>query len=102
MQSTITAVIKEGNERTLPTKIHKVIWDNASEFATEFQSWWQLVNFTYHLENYKIVAFLLTIHNVRVYTIYPIITLGLNDNETVLYPLEHRVWAHQKEKGDKQ
>ncbi|KAK4811160.1 hypothetical protein QYF61_019791 [Mycteria americana] len=72
-----------------------VIWDNATKFEKEFQSWWYLANFTYDPINNKATAFVLTIHNASVYTIYPIIALGLNHNGTVLYPLEHRVWAHR-------
>ncbi|PKU38264.1 hypothetical protein llap_11435 [Limosa lapponica baueri] len=30
--TTVDAVIREGEEGTLPTKIRKVIWDNAIEF----------------------------------------------------------------------
>lgn len=73
-----------------------MIWDNASEFEKEFQAWWQLVNFTHYAENDKIVAFILTISNATVYNVYPIIALGLNHNGTILYPKEHKVWAHQK------
>ncbi|KAK4811143.1 hypothetical protein QYF61_019774 [Mycteria americana] len=95
MQSMVAAIIREGEEGTLPTEIRKVIWDNATKFEKEFQSWWYLVNFTYDPINNKATAFVLTIHNASVYTIYPIIALGLNHNGTVLYPLEHRVWAHR-------
>ncbi|KAK4806952.1 hypothetical protein QYF61_027319 [Mycteria americana] len=90
MQSMVAAIIREGEEGTLPTEIQKVIWDNATEFEKEFQSWWYLVNFTYDPISNKTTAFVLTIHNALVYTIYPIIALGLNHNGTVLYPLEHR------------
>ncbi|XP_076194341.1 uncharacterized protein LOC143160464 [Aptenodytes patagonicus] len=95
MQSMVAAVIREGEEGTLPTEIRKVIWDNATKFEKEFQSWWYLVNFTFDPINNKATAFVLTIHNASVYTIYPIIALGLNHNGTILYPSEHRVWAQQ-------
>ncbi|KAK4810466.1 hypothetical protein QYF61_004246 [Mycteria americana] len=95
MQSMVAAIIREGEEGTLPTEIRKVIWDNATKFEKEFQSWWYLVNFTYDPINNKATAFVLTIHNASVYTIYPIIALGLNHDGTILYPLEHRVWAQQ-------
>ncbi|KAK4820012.1 hypothetical protein QYF61_017391 [Mycteria americana] len=95
MQSIIAVIIQEGEEGTLPTEIRKVIWDNATEFEKEFQSWWYPVNFTYVPTDGKATAFVLTIHNASVYTIYQIIVLGLNHNGTVLYPLEHRVWAQQ-------
>uniref|UniRef100_A0A8C3PND6 Uncharacterized protein n=1 Tax=Calidris pygmaea TaxID=425635 RepID=A0A8C3PND6_9CHAR len=93
MQSTVAAIIREGAEGTLPTEIRKVIWDNATEFERKFQSWWHLINFTYDSINNKATAFVLTIRDASVYTIYPIIALGLNHNETILYPLEHRVRA---------
>ncbi|XP_068524887.1 uncharacterized protein [Anas acuta] len=96
IQSVAAAIIREGEGGTLPTEIRKLIWDNASEFEKEFQAWWQLVNFTHYAENDKIVAFILTISNATVYNVYPIIALGLNHNGTILYPKEHKVWAHQK------
>ncbi|KAK4823936.1 LOW QUALITY PROTEIN: hypothetical protein QYF61_008322 [Mycteria americana] len=95
MQSIVAAIIREGEEGTLPTEIRKVIWDNATEFEKEFQSWWYPVIFTYHPTDGKATAFVLTICNALVYPIYPIIALGLNHNGAILYPLEHRVWAQQ-------
>ena len=95
MQSMVAAIIREGEEGTLPTEIRKVIWDNATEFEKEFQSWWYLVNFTYDPISTKATAFVLTIRNASTYTIYPIIALGLNHNGAILYPLEHRVWAQR-------
>ena len=97
VQSTVATIIREGEEGTLPTEI----WDNATKFEREFQSWWQLVNFTYNPTNSKATAFVLSISNASVYTLYPIIALGLNHNGTVLLPLEHRVWAQQKKKRGK-
>jgi len=47
IQSVAAAIIREGEGKTLPTEIRKLIWDNASEFEKEFQAWWQLVNFTH-------------------------------------------------------
>ncbi|KAK4810571.1 LOW QUALITY PROTEIN: hypothetical protein QYF61_004534 [Mycteria americana] len=85
MQSMVAAIIREGEEGTLPTEIRR----------KGFQSCWYLVNFTYDPINNKATAFVLTIHNASVYTIYPIIALGLNHNGTILYPLEHRVWAQR-------
>lgn len=54
-----------------------------------------LVSFTYNPISNIATAFVLTIHNASVYTIYPIIALGLNHNGTVLYPFEHRAWAQR-------
>ncbi|XP_067170013.1 uncharacterized protein [Apteryx mantelli] len=95
MPSMVAAIIREGEEGTLPTEIRKVIWDNATKFEKEFQSWWYLVNFTYNPIDNKATAFVLTIRNASVYTIYPIIALGLSHNGTILYPIEHRVWAQR-------
>ncbi|XP_063177384.1 uncharacterized protein LOC134508994 isoform X1 [Chroicocephalus ridibundus] len=97
MQSMTAAIIREGEEGTLPTEIRKVIWDNAIEFERKFQSWWYLVNFTYDPTESKATAFVLTIRNASVYTIYPIIALGLNHHGAILHPVEHRVWAQQNE-----
>ncbi|XP_075346020.1 uncharacterized protein LOC142403691 [Mycteria americana] len=92
VQSTVAAIVREGEEGTLPTEIQKVIWDNVTEFEKRFQSWCCLVNFTYDCSDTEATAFVLTICNASVYTIYPIIALGLNRSGTVLCPLEHRVW----------
>ncbi|KAK4828023.1 hypothetical protein QYF61_022800 [Mycteria americana] len=81
-QSTVAAIVREGEDGTLPTEIRKVIWDNATEFEREFQSWWRLVNFRYDPIDSKATAFVLTICNASVYTIYSIIALGLNHNGT--------------------
>ena len=80
VQSTVAAIIREGEEGTLPTEIRKIIWDNATKFEREFQSWWQLVHFPYEPTTSKTAAFLLTIRSALVYTIYPIIALGLKHN----------------------
>jgi len=93
----LATIIREGEEATLPTDIRKIIWDNATIFEREFQSCWQIANFTYNPTNTKATAFVLTISNASVYTIYPVIASGLNHSGTVLYPVEHRVWAQQKE-----
>jgi len=99
MQSKTAAIIREGEEGTLPTKIQNILWDNTIDFEKRFQSWWNLLNFTYDLIESKATAFVLTIGNALLYTIYSVIVLGLNHNGTVLYPFEHRVWA--KKNGDK-
>ena len=85
---------KEGEEVILPTEIQKLIWNNVTRFEKKFQAWWYLVSFTHDPFNNRATAFVLTIHNASVYTIYPI-ALGLNRDGTVLYPLEHREWAQQ-------
>jgi len=47
-----------------------------------------VLSFTYDPINNKAAAFVLTIHNASVYTMYPVIVLGLNHNGAILYPLE--------------
>ncbi|KAK4805581.1 hypothetical protein QYF61_009346 [Mycteria americana] len=78
-QIQFTSIIREGNESTLLTEFRKR----------------HPVNFTYDPTDGKATAFVLTICNASVYTIYPIVALGLNPNGTVLHPLEHRVWAQR-------
>ena len=95
VQYTIAAIVREGEDGTLPTEIRKIIWEKATAFEREFQSWWYLGNFTHNPIDHKATAFVVTIQNASVKTIYPIIALGLNHNGTVLYPLEHRVWAQR-------
>ncbi|XP_063003945.1 uncharacterized protein LOC134413832 isoform X2 [Melospiza melodia melodia] len=95
MQSVSAAIIREGEEGTFPTEIRKIIWDSATEFEREFQSWWNLVNFTYDPISNTATAFVLTIRNASVHLVFPAIALGLNHDGDVLYPTEHRGWAHQ-------
>ncbi|XP_069631692.1 uncharacterized protein [Haliaeetus albicilla] len=95
MQSVATSIIREGEEGILPTEIQKIIWDSATDFEKERQSWWNLVNFTYDPVTNLATISVLTIYNATIYQIYPIIALGLNHNGTILYPSEHRVWARK-------
>ncbi|XP_075595325.1 uncharacterized protein LOC142599343 [Balearica regulorum gibbericeps] len=95
MQSVAASIIREGEEGTLPTEIRKIIWDSATDFEKELQSWWSLVNFTYDPVTNTATTFVLTISNATKYSIYPIIALGINHNGTILYPSEHRVWARK-------
>lgn len=95
MQSVTASIIREDVEGTFPTEIQKIVWDSATEFARELQSWWTLVNFTYDPITNMATIFVLTMHNASIYIIYLIIALGLNHNEAILYPFEHRVWARK-------
>ena len=95
MQYTIAAIVREGEDGTLPTEIRKIIWEKATAFEREFQSWWYLGNFTHNPIDNKATAFVVTIQNASVKTTYPMVVLGLNHNGTVLYPPEHRVWAQR-------
>lgn len=95
MQSVAASIIREGKEGTFPTEIRKIIWDGATDFEREFQSWWNLVNFTYNPITNTATAFVLTIRNASVHLTVPIIALGLNHNAAILYPFQHREWARQ-------
>ena len=57
-----------------------------------------MVNFTYDPVPDVAIAFVLTIHNATINVIHPIIALGLNHGETILYPSEHRAWAQMVDK----
>jgi len=39
------AIVREGEQGILPLEIRKVIWENATQFKKNFQSWWKLLNF---------------------------------------------------------
>lgn len=54
-----------------------------------FQSWWNLANFTYDLIQDSVTAFVMTTAQASVYTIYPIIALGINHDKSVLYLTDH-------------
>lgn len=90
MQPVAASIIREGEEGIFPTEIRKIIWDNATDFEREFQSWWDLVNFTYNPITNTATAFVLTIRNASVRLIFPIFALGLNYDGAILYPSEHR------------
>ena len=45
MQSMTAAIIREGEEGTLPIEIRKVVWDKTIDSEKKFQSLWYLVKF---------------------------------------------------------
>ncbi|XP_050842348.1 uncharacterized protein LOC108963651 isoform X1 [Serinus canaria] len=93
IQSTAALIIREGSEGVFPTEVQKVVWDSATDFERDFQSWWTMVNFTYNPTIHTAAAFVLTIRNATVHAIHPIVALGLSHEKSILYPSEHRVWA---------
>lgn len=95
VQSVTAAIRRDDEEGSLPTEIRKVIGDTATSFEKKFQSWWYLVNFSYDPITNTATAFVLSVHNASVYTVYPIIALGLDHNRTILCPLKHRVRAQK-------
>ena len=60
MQSVAASIIREGKESPFPTEIWRIIWDSATNFEREFQSWWNLVNFTYNPSKNRATAFVLS------------------------------------------
>lgn len=76
MQSTVAAIVREGEGGTSPTEIQKVTWDNANKFEGVFQFWWYLWYFTYDPVKNHAAAFVLMTCNASVYTIYSITVLG--------------------------
>jgi len=89
------AIVREGEEGILPLEIRKVIWENATEFEKNFQSWWKLLNFTYNPFNNIATAFVLTISEATIYDIYPTVALGIFLNGTLVHTLEHEKWTRQ-------
>ena len=75
MQSVATSIIREDKESPFPTEIWRIIWDSATNFEREFQSWWNLVNFTCDPSTNTDTAFVLVIHNASVHSIFPIICI---------------------------
>lgn len=78
MQSVAASILREVEEGTFPTEIQKIIWDSATDFEREFQSWWNLVNFTYDPISNTATVFVLTMHNASEHLIFPVIALELN------------------------
>lgn len=81
-----------------PLKFRKIIWDSATDFEKEFQSWWNLLNFTYEPILNTATVFVLIIRNASVYLIFPVLALELNYDGAILYLSEHREWTHQSGK----
>ena len=96
MQAAAALIVREGSEGIFLAEVQKAVWDNADDFEKKFQSWWTLVNFTYDPNVNMATALVLTIRNATVSVIHPIIALGLNHEETVLCPSEHRTWARME------
>lgn len=92
----ITAlIIREGEEGAFPTEIWKIVWDKATDLEQKLQSWWRMVNFPYDPTTNIVRTVVLSIRNASLYTIHPILALGVNHEGAVFYPLEHRRWAQR-------
>lgn len=94
----MSTLIRKGESGTLSKEFQKIIWDKANDFEKRFQSWWNLVNFAYDPMQDSITAFVMTIAQASVCTIYPIIALGINHDGSVRYPTEHREWVYRETK----
>ena len=89
IQTTVSALIRAGESGTLSKETQKIMWDKANDSERRFQSLWNLVNFAYDPMQDSITAFVMTTAQASVHTIYAVIALGINHNESVLYPTEH-------------
>ncbi|XP_059701393.1 uncharacterized protein LOC132326766 [Haemorhous mexicanus] len=93
VQSVVAGILREGDNGVLPTEIRKIVWDAATEKERQLQAWWRLVNFTHDQALNAVVAHVLTVAEARIEKVYPIVALGVNTNGSVVYPLDHRMWA---------
>jgi len=71
-----------------PPKFQREIWDNATEFEREFQSWQQLVTFPYDPTDSKATAFVVTVLKASAHTMHPATAPGPSHQGTVLRPSE--------------
>ncbi|XP_027758309.1 uncharacterized protein LOC114067216 [Empidonax traillii] len=93
VQSVVAGILRDGDNGVLPTEIRKIVWDAATEKERQLQAWWRLVNFTHDQALNAVVAHVLTVAEARIEKVYPIVALGVNTNGSVVYPLDHRMWA---------
>ncbi|XP_071413119.1 uncharacterized protein [Pithys albifrons albifrons] len=93
VQSVVAGILRDGDNGVLPTEIRKIVWDAATEKERQLQAWWRLVNFTHDQALNVVIAHVLTVAEARVEKVYPIVALGVNTNGSVVYPLDHRMWA---------
>ncbi|NP_001159385.1 uncharacterized protein LOC422926 [Gallus gallus] len=93
VQSVIAGILRDGDNGILPTEIRKIVWDAATEKERQLQAWWRLVNFTHDQVLNSVIAHVLTVVEARIEKVYPIVALGINTNGSVVYPLDHRMWA---------
>ncbi|XP_068023774.1 uncharacterized protein [Melanerpes formicivorus] len=93
VQSVVAGILRDGESGVLPTEIRKIVWDAATEKERQLQAWWRLVNFTHDQGRNAVIAHVLTVAEAHIEKVYPIVALGVNTNGSVVYPLEHRMWA---------
>ncbi|KAK4818000.1 hypothetical protein QYF61_004113 [Mycteria americana] len=93
VQSVVAGILRDGDNGVLPTEIRKIVWDAATEKERQLQAWWRLVNFTHDQVLNAVIAHVLTVAEARIEKVYPIVALGVNTNGSVVYPLDHRMWA---------
>uniref|UniRef100_A0A8C3RGZ0 Uncharacterized protein n=1 Tax=Cyanoderma ruficeps TaxID=181631 RepID=A0A8C3RGZ0_9PASS len=93
VQSVVAGILRDGDNGVLPTEIRKIVWDAATEKERQLQAWWRLVNFTHDQALNAVIAHVLTVAEARIEKVYPIVALGVNTNGSVVYPMDHRMWA---------
>ncbi|XP_067153359.1 uncharacterized protein [Apteryx mantelli] len=98
VQSVVAGILRDGDNGVLPTEIRKIVWDAATEKERQLQAWWRLVNFTHDQVLNAVIAYVLTVEDATIEKVYPIVALGINTNESVVYPLDHRMWARVSDK----
>lgn len=98
VQSVVAGILRDGDNGVLPTEIRKIVWDAATDKERQLQAWWRLVNFTHDQVLDAVIAFVLTVAEARIEKVYPIVALGVNTNGSVVYPLDHRMWARVSDK----
>lgn len=98
VQSVVAGILRDGDNGVLPTEIRKIVWDAATDKERQLQAWWRLVNFTHDQVLDAVIAYVLTVAEARIEKVYPIVALGVNTNGSVVYPLDHRMWARVSDK----
>lgn len=98
VQSVVAGILRDGDNGVLPTEIRKIVWDAATDKERHLQAWWRLVNFTHDQVLDAVIAYVLTVAEARIEKVYPIVALGVNTNGSVVYPLDHRMWARVSDK----
>ncbi|KAM4673958.1 uncharacterized protein AAGF69_002726 [Amazona ochrocephala] len=93
VQSVVAGILRDGDNGILPTEIRKIVWDAATEKERQLQAWWRLVNFTHDQVLNAVITYVLTVTEARIEKVYPVVALGVNTNGSVVYPLDHRMWA---------
>ncbi|KAL9870446.1 uncharacterized protein GJ701_012253 [Geothlypis trichas] len=95
VQSVAAGIMREGTSGILPQELRETILkdNHTTQFEKDHQAWWQLVNFTYEPQQEHIEAYVLTISAAEERAIFPILTLGTIQQDVIVKPIDHNVWA---------